>query len=80
MILQHNCHCKEEDILIELADASILQHRKYAERHGYVYEVSDGNMVPKEGWSGQGYVNKVLLLFKMVLAELDRENPVEWIL
>lgn len=80
MILQHNCHCQNQESLRRLTEVSREQHSKYAAAHGYVYEMSDGNFVPKDGWGGQGYLNKVHLLMKVILAEMDGEQPVEWVM
>jgi hypothetical protein len=80
MILQHDCRCQREASLRQLAETSIAQHTKYAASHGYVYEVSSNNFLPEEGWEGAGFLNKIHLILKLVLAELDHEEPVEWIL
>lgn len=79
MILQHNCHCQQQS-LQELVEVSRYQHEKYANAHGYVYEMSSGNFLPKEGWGGAKFMNKVHLLIKVILDEMDREDSVKWVM
>ena len=85
LVLQHDCRCKglylsEVDSYNNLASVSERQHREWAGAHGYVYRLSTGQYVPKEGWGGSDYLNKVWLALQIILEELEREDGVEWIM
>ena len=85
LILQHDCKCrllfhKSDEHAASLSELSERQHRQYAEAHGYVYRLSTGQYVPRQGWGGSNYMNKVFLTLQVMLEELEREDRVEWIM
>ena len=79
MILQYNCHCQAIE-LQRLAQSSVEQHAKYASAHGYVHRSSSGQFLPRTGWHGSPFMNKIHLLLRVALEEIEREDGVQWIM
>jgi hypothetical protein len=78
LILQH---VPPDGQFMELRQASIASHKRYADVHGYSHRADYGDYVPRSrGWNGR-CVNKIHTLLKGVLEEVGKgREGAEWIM